>query len=98
MDSKVCSKCGIEKDISCFKKSNCGGKYGVVAFCKSCGAIIDKEYREKNKKAVNERRRVYTLKTKEKKRDYDKRYREENKEKIKERSRRFREENKERIT
>jgi len=78
---KICSKCGLEKDISEFykRKDSIDGYHGV---CKEC----NKKYREENKEHIKEYNK-----------EYNKKWYEENKEHIKEQRKEYYEENKERI-
>lgn len=80
MTTKICSKCGQEKDLSLFNndKSKADGKYPS---CSGCKKVADKEYRTKNL---------------EKKRSKDRDYYQENSEAIKKRANDWYKENKER--
>lgn len=46
METRICSKCKIEKNLTDFSKSN-QGKYGVRPECKSCNSLYTKKRREK---------------------------------------------------
>ena len=84
---KRCTKCGrwlVANTIN-FRK-NKTGKYGLKSCCKTCGKAQDKEYRERNKDDIKERRK-----------EYDKKYREANKDKIAERHKQYYEANKDKI-
>jgi 5-methylcytosine-specific restriction endonuclease McrA len=74
MTTKVCSKCGEEKDIDEFNKR------GNV--CKNCIKIRDKIYYELNRDKILEQKREYSILNREHKAEYDKKYRVENHEKI----------------
>jgi len=52
MQTKICSKCGIEKDISCFGKHKLH-KDGLSSWCKKCKSQENKEYYQTNR---NQRR------------------------------------------
>lgn len=111
MESKVCTKCGIEKEVCNFHK----WKYGIDGYkgvCKECRKIETKIYYNNNneniKLKVSNYRKNNPDKVKEiKKRIYErdrnrilmvnKRYRENNKVKLKLDSKRFRQENDEKI-
>ena len=72
--TKVCSKCGIEKDVGEFHKSKTTLQY----ICKMC----KKEYYETNKSYINKQRSEYRAKSKDKIKAQNKIYRHLNKEKI----------------
>jgi hypothetical protein len=91
--TKICTKCGVEKDTGEFPKQ-LKGKYGVQSKCKLCGRKYwhenkerffkyRKEYYQKNREFFLERYREVTKKR-------SKRYYQENKEKIKEYKRQYR--------
>jgi hypothetical protein len=76
MESKICSKCGIEKELCEFHNSN-KGKFGKVSNCKLCVNLFqnnrkdikkeyDKKYREDNKIKIDDRVFNYVLNNKEK--------------------------------
>ena len=67
MITKVCGKCGIEKDSSQYKKAK-NGKYGLYSICKDCAKERDKIYRDSHK---------------EHKKEYSKKYRDSHKDEIK---------------
>lgn len=108
---KKCSKCGIIKNITDFRKSK-KGKYGVMSVCKICQSNIELEYRlknpnkskeankksyEKNKeKYINIRKKYYTDNL-PKLKEYWKNYRDEHVEKRKEYSKEYRKINKDKI-
>jgi hypothetical protein len=79
MNSKVCTTCKSEKEISKFGKKK-SGKFGVASQCKSCKNEFNKQYYKDNKESFKE---YYEYKKDfilEKKKEY----RQNNKEKIKE--------------
>jgi hypothetical protein len=53
METKTCSKCGIEKNVSEFHKNKLG-IYGVQAQCKTCKALLKKEYRSREDVKIKE--------------------------------------------
>lgn len=59
-DTKVCSCCQEEKDLTCFYKQR--GK--SVSQCKECLSQKSKIYRKNNKEAIKERKRKYQEKNK----------------------------------
>ena len=84
---KRCTKCGRWLVANTFNfRKNKTGKYGLKSCCKTCGKAQDKEYRERNKDDIKERRK-----------EYDKKYREANKDKIAEHHKQYYEANKDKI-
>jgi hypothetical protein len=65
--TKICSKCGLEKELTSFYNAK-RGVFGKTAACKFCTDISTKSW---------------TLKNKERHNNYNKKYRTKNKEKIK---------------
>ena len=82
--TKICSKCGVEKDVEEFHKDNLN-KDGLHSDCKLCR----KKYRENNKDKLKQ----YYIDNKEKIIQYQKQYRENNKDKLKQ----YQKQHKERI-
>lgn len=89
---KICSKCGVEKSIECFRKEK-RVKNGLQSQCKECEKEYRlktrekhkkymKEYYIKNKEKINEQNKEYREKHKEEKRIQDRNYRQKNKDKI----------------
>jgi len=72
MKTKICSKCGEEKNVSEFIKER--------NTCKECHKKRCQEYAQKNKEKIRKRTQEYAQKNKEKRKQYNK----ENKEKINE--------------
>ena len=102
MATKICSKCGIEKDTSEFQKNN-HNKDGLRGWCRSCGRKYVDEHIEQKRQYEKENRYKY----RETQRKSQKKYREKNIDKIKERNksdlqvakqREWREKNKDIIT
>mgnify|MGYP007044033886 CR=1 FL=1 len=56
MQTKTCTKCGQEKEITEFYKSK-GGKFGVRSDCKLCHKELQKEYKQRPE--VKERKKEY---------------------------------------
>ncbi|KYC46395.1 MAG: hypothetical protein AMQ74_01849 [Candidatus Methanofastidiosum methylothiophilum] len=81
MATKICSKCGIEKDISEFQKNN-HNKDGLRGWCRSCGRKYIDDHIEHKRQYEREHRYKY----RETQRKSQKKYREKNIDKIKERS------------
>ncbi len=49
---KVCSKCFLEKPLSCFQKDSNpkkAGKFGCKSYCKECAKVLRKSYYLRNK-------------------------------------------------
>ena len=103
--TKICSKCGLEKELREFnKKSSC--KYGVSSRCRACDKEYKKQYNETHKEFLKERRAYFRNRdpelTKQRKRaeyqrnkehilSYQAKYRAENKEKKQATDKRYRE-------
>jgi len=80
MQTKICSKCGIEKEISCFCKHK-GHKHGRNSWCRECKKVADSAYYFANKEKRSKKNKCYRLKNKNKKTEYDKQYYQKNREK-----------------
>lgn len=78
---KICSKCGLEKDISQFYKRK-DTKDGLRSDCKECRNLENKKYVDINKDYISE---------------YNRKYREENKDRLKEFYREFYDNNKDEL-
>ena len=78
---KVCTKCGIEKELTEFYKAK-DGIYGVRGDCKSCISDKGKEYRTNNKEKLVGRKKEYYERNKEKILEQQKEYRQNNKDKL----------------
>jgi hypothetical protein len=77
METKVCSKCGIEKNICEFYKDN-GKKDGLTPNCKICVNNRVKIYKEKNPNKIKQSKKKEYLKNIEKYRNHQKKWRNEN--------------------
>jgi hypothetical protein len=86
MSTKVCSKCGEEKDESEF--------YIGRNQCKTCRNEQKKKYRIKSRDADIERAKKWRENNKERAKENNKKWRENNKEKVKELNKLWREKNK----
>lgn len=76
---KTCSKCNNLKPIDDFyKKSNKAEQ--TITYCKVCTNAINKEYREKNKDTISERKKAQYKENKEEILSRNKKYREQNRE------------------
>ena len=78
----MCSKCKIEKSIDQFY-TNKTSKDGLQGFCKSCGCLATKNWRENNKDKIKQHRKNYCEVNKDKMSGYNKNYYEANQDKIK---------------
>lgn len=96
MNTKICSKCCIEKNIDEFAKDK-KTKDGLKCWCKLCNAEYNKKYRQEHKEQIINKRNEYIKNNKEKIRQYKKDYRIKNKERIIEHSKEYYKLNKEKI-
>ena len=75
MKTKVCSKCGEEKEVSEFHKMK-GCKYGVRNTCKNCmkeyRKEYQKEYRKENADRIKEYRKENADRIKESQKEWQK--------------------------
>ena len=97
METKVCTKCKEEKELSEFYK-NKSKKCGLERGCKSCKAVYDKEYSKNNKEKIKQRGRDYREKNKDKLKERRKKYHEANKETENKKSSEYYAKNKEKIS
>ena len=95
METKKCSKCGIEKPIIEFSKDK-HKKDGYKSNCKTCSNNSFAKWEENNKEKRIEYRKKYTKKNEDKIKQKQKNYREENKERIIEMKKKWYYKNKER--
>ncbi len=94
METKVCNKCNIKKEINQFYfRAKVKGNYSNS--CKKCESEMNKKYREANKEAVNLVAKNWKENNKEKTKEYNKKYKADNKSEIKEKGKIYRSENKE---
>lgn len=77
METKTCSKCGIEKPLSEFYKNN-QKKDGLHPSCKFCVNNSVKIYKEKNPEKIKESKKKHYLKNKEKYSNLNKKWKEKN--------------------
>src|ERR1019366_9317002 len=56
--TKVCTKCGEEKEFGEFSKCKIG-KFGLAARCKKCDNEYHKKYREVNRESIKEQNYEY---------------------------------------
>lgn len=89
METKICCRCGLEKELNDFPKEK--GKPRNP--CKNCKKEYLKEYYSDNKNKAKEHNKKYYLENKEKMLSLNKEYRLKNKDKIKEKEKIYRKEN-----
>jgi len=94
METKICSKCKVEKDVCEFNK-RMTAKDGKRSSCKECDSQDIKKWRQNNKEKLKLQKERYTKKYHQKNLDRGKKYRENNKEKNLTRSTNWRKKNKE---
>jgi hypothetical protein len=92
VETKICSKCKIEKDLCEFNNRKTS-KDGKRSSCKECDCKEIKNWRLKNIEKVKQQKIRYTKKYSEKNKDRGRKYREQNKDKVLIRSKKWREEN-----
>lgn len=90
METKICCRCGLEKELSDFPKEN--SKYRNP--CKQCKKEYLKEYYLKNKDKATKHNKEYYFKNKDKILLVNKEYRLKNKDKIKQIEKEYRKQNK----
>lgn len=64
METKICSKCKIEKDLSEFGK-NPDRRIGITSSCKACIKKRNRDYRSRNRKQISVRHQDYLRRRKE---------------------------------
>ena len=94
--SKVCTKCGVEKEESEFSKTK-AVKSGRRARCKECLKLQSRAYYRANLEKVRELSLAYYHANLEKEHERQRAYRQANLEKIRERERAYRRDNSEKI-
>jgi len=82
METKICRKCKLEKDINEFSKKS-ETKDGKQSICKYCDKQKSKEWKKNNKEKVKLQRKKYNLKNPEKIIEYQKKWAKKNPEKVK---------------
>lgn len=87
MTTKVCSKCGEEKDIEEFYKGR--------ATCKACRQEYNKKYYAENCEKLKENQRQWNENNRDKIKAHNKKYNELHREHLKEQSKKYYEENRE---
>lgn len=69
METKICGRCKLEKNISCFGKDK-STKTGLTSLCSECRKLHTKTYLEKYSEQLKYRKKKYYLENKEKIREY----------------------------
>ncbi len=94
---RICTKCGIEKDLEEFvKDKKC--LQGRRRMCKKCRVGHQKKWRTENKERILAQEKKYRAENKEKISAQQKKYRAENKEKESSRKKKWQVENKEKVS
>ena len=84
MDTKVCTKCGIEKELIDFSKDSTK-KDGLRPNCKSCNRIYFAKVRQDNPESMAKKLKEYYSKNPEKRKIYRENYKKRKQEQRKER-------------
>lgn len=94
---KVCTKCGIELDVSMFGKQTKSNDR-LKQKCKSCEKEIHKKYYEKNKDKILKKTNQYKKENIEKIKEDSKKYSEKNSDKLSEYHKKYSKENADKIS
>lgn len=94
METKRCTKCGVEKHESEFAK-NKTLKDGLSYYCKKCLSEYSKKYRVENYENVKEKEKKYRVENRDKVKSAVRKWQEKNKEKTIETIVKWQKENKE---
>lgn len=78
---KTCTKCNQEKSLDSFNKDKTR-KDGLFPHCRSCTSLYKKVHRESHKEELEQKKREWRAKNKDKVRDYFAKYRANNREAI----------------
>lgn len=98
MESKVCSKCGIEYPLmDGFFHKDKSTKSGYKSYCKQCNNIAAKIWRQNNHERYNENIRRWRQNNPQKTKEYHRVYRKNNKEKYRKICEKYRSNNLERV-
>lgn len=96
MDTKKCTKCNIENEVSFYQKDN-QKKDGLTSWCKNCRKIERRRKYLKNKRKETEKIKEYRLKNKDHLQQKAKEYYEKNRRKIEKRRKEYYIKNREKI-
>lgn len=94
METKICSKCGIEKKVCEFQK-DCSKKDKLYSSCRECVCKKTKKYLKDNKNLIKQSKKNFYQKNKEKINRKSSEYRKKNSEKIKSYLKKYYKDNKE---
>ncbi|MDD4242722.1 MAG: hypothetical protein PHG08_00280 [Bacilli bacterium] len=94
--TKVCSKCGVEKDLVEFSKCS-AAKDGLQKYCKACAKTKKHEWQSNNIDHTKKYGKAWDEKNLDKRREYDKKRYKENPKKYNDRSSKYYYNNKEEI-
>ena len=83
METKICTKCKIEKELTDFFKLKSSND-GYNRWCKNCLNEKNNKWRENNRDVVNQCSKNWYQNNKDKKSEYFEKYRLETPEKVKE--------------
>lgn len=112
METKLCKKCNLEKNIDNFRTKKVKGKFYIYSYCRKCERDINKnyiinhnekrkeymkKYRIDNKEKIENKRKEYRKNNIEKVRIWNNKSYKKNKEKIKISQKKYRTKNKEKI-
>jgi len=59
METKICNKCKVEKELTINFYKNNARKSGYHSICKECKKIKKRSYRNKNREKINENNKLY---------------------------------------
>lgn len=85
METKICKKCGIEKELNQYRIQKSNGKERYCSWCRTCEKEYLVNYNKTNKKRIKY------------KQEYSKKYQEEHKEELKSKRNKYYQKNKDRI-
>jgi len=94
MNTKKCTKCGLEKQVENFKK-DCSKKDGLSSSCKDCHKKLWKDNYHRYAESHRAKNRKYRIDNLEKVNIFQKKYRVENFEKLREYTKHYRSEHRE---
>ena len=97
METKVCNKCGVEKNIDNFREYSKHGKKYIQTICKKCENKRNKEYAKKHVEEIKEYKKQWVLLNSDKTKESKRRHYELNIDKIKKSNKKRYEEKKDEI-
>ena len=96
MQTKICTKCEVKKELSEFNKK-LNGKFGVAYICKTCHSEQLKKHYQENKNQYFNRHKKYYQENKEKIAESSKKYYQQSKEKRRNHVKNYYQQNKEKL-